>query len=207
MIGKARRCNPAWLLALWPAAAMAQGGVQNMDIYLGFGGTPIQAQTAPGGQYTLSGSVEAMATLSYGYQISHWSKASLWIEFPFSYGASHHRISVLPGNTELDTTSFAPGLRLMFPVQSHVSVYGSAGGGFGSYSVPPFVIQRPYQDANSPTQTAFHGVFEFDGGVDYRVNRRFSFRVQVRDYVTGHGLSGVAGRNHMEPTAGLAYHF
>ena len=203
-----RRRNAGGLLVylvLLPACAWAQGGIQNMDIYLGFGGFPIQSQTVVGTATGLSSSVAATASFAYGYQISHWSNASLWIEIPFSYEASHQRTSVLPGNVELDTSFITPGLRFMVPVRTRVSVFGSAGGGVGFYQQPELVNQAA--PSMIIARNPIHGVVDFAGGVDFRVNRTFSIRVQVRDFVSGHNLSGVAGVNHIMPTVGLGYHF
>jgi len=197
-----RRIETLALLALLPVCARAQGGVQNMDLYLGFGGTPIHAQPVAGTSTTLSSSVAADASFAYDYQISHWSNASLWIEFPISYQASHQRSSALPGNVELDSTFLTPGVRFVVPVQTRVSVYGAAGGGGGFYQVPVLTGTGLLASTNPA-----HGVVDFAGGVDFRVNRTFSLRVQVRDFVSGHHLSGVAGVNHIVPTVGLAYHF
>lgn len=51
-----------------------------------------------------------------------------------------------------------------------------------------------------------HGGFDFGGGVDIRLSRYFSIRAEVRDFVTGAGLSGVEGRNHVAPLVGLVFH-
>jgi hypothetical protein len=40
-----------------------------------------------------------------------------------------------------------------------------------------------------------------------RLSRSFSVRAEFRDYVTGRGLSGIAGRHHPVPLAGIALHF
>jgi len=92
----------------------------------------------------------------------------------------------------------------MAPVQEHLSVYGVAGGGGGFYSNP--ILQPVPPPPEVGTTSAVHGVFDFGGGVDLRVNRHFSIRIEVRDCVSGHGLGGTAGINHLLPVAGLAYH-
>ena len=58
----------------------------------------------------------------------------------------------------------------------------------------------------SPYQTT-HGVFQFGGGVDLRLTERISIRGEVRDFVTGSGLSGSNGPHHLVPLMGLAMHF
>jgi len=172
-----------------------------MDVYLTFGGSPVPAQTVPGTSVALSDSVGAAFTWGYGYQVWHSAAGSLWVDISSAFEAPHQRTSILPGNVEMDTTYTAPGVRFMVPVQAKISLYAVAGGGAGFYSVPRVTGDMVF------LRSPIHGVFDFGGGLDVRLNRSFSLRVELRDYISGHNLSGVAGPNHLLPTAGLAYHF
>jgi len=192
------------LLLLLPACACAQGFIQNSDIFAGFGGIPAKAQTVPGTAVTLSSAVALTASFTYGYQISHWSAASLWVELPIAFTVPHQRTSILPGTIELDSTYVTTGLRIMVPLQARVSVFGVAGGGGGFYSNP--ILQPVPPPTEVGSTSVVHGTFDFGGGMDLRVNRHFSIRVELRDYLSGHGLGGTAGINHLLPVAGLAYH-
>ena len=49
--------------------------------------------------------------------------------------------------------------------------------------------------------------FGIGGGVDFRLSRHFSIRVDARDYLTGRELGGIPGRNHFLPMVGLKSHF
>jgi hypothetical protein len=76
--------------------------------------------------------------------------------------------------------------------------------GVASFNVPQ-IAQQPFPQASSTSTT--HGIFDFGGGVDMRLNRQISIRGEVRDYVTGEGLGGISGRNHRVVSGGLAFHF
>jgi hypothetical protein len=153
---------------------------------------------------TLSSSIAPIEVIGYGYQFLRKGSGSLWVEIPVPLIEPHQRTSILPGSVDMDSSAFLPGLRFMVPVQTRVSLYGVAGGGVGFFSLPSV---HPGNPAQVLTPTAIHGAFDFAGGADLRLNRRFSFRIELMDLVTGRGLSGVAGPNHLVPTAGLAYHF
>lgn len=52
-----------------------------------------------------------------------------------------------------------------------------------------------------------HGLAVLGGGIDVRLTRRISIRGEVRDLVTGAGLSGAKGRHHVLPLFGVALPF
>ena len=72
------------------------------------------------------------------------------------------------------------------------------------------VLATPWTGGDNPsvsTNNTAHGVFAFGGGADVRLSPHFSLRVEVRDLVTGKDLSGAAGRHHVLPLFGVAFHF
>jgi hypothetical protein len=97
-----------------------------------------------------------------------------------------------------------PGLRFLVSFGSRFSLYAVAGGGFGSFDIPQ-VQQQPFPQASSTA--TYRGIFDFGGGVDFRINRAFSIRGEFRDLVTGAGLPGATGRNHPVASPGVAIHF
>lgn len=119
-------------------------------------------------------------TNTYGWFLTGSSKASLWVEF-------------LPigGSTNFSATSL--GLRGMFPLSRRVSIYAAAGGGVAQYDFGSDHI--------------WHGLFDFAGGIDIRLSRRWSIRGELRDYVSGLGLGGSSGRQSLTPVLGVAWHF
>jgi len=92
----------------------------------------------------------------------------------------------------------------MLPVQPRISVFGAVGAGGGRFHNYTLNSDNPPQLA---TYADYHGVFSAGGGIDFRIARHVSIRVDARDYVTGRGLGGVLGRNHFLPMAGIALHY
>ena len=195
---------PLLCLALFPGGARAQGLIQNMDIFFLFGPAKVNSQTVPGTTVTAPGSSGYSEGTGYGYQIARKSAASLWIEFiPAFYNSGTGNAGSL-GSVDWDWTAFMLGIRVMVPVQSRISVYGAAGGGFGGFRRPVITGTSPLAVGSSGTD---HGVFDFGGGIDFRLQRFISVRAELRDYVTSSGLSGPTGHHHLMPVAGLAFHF
>lgn len=96
------------------------------------------------------------------------------------------------------------GLRLMVPVAARLSFFGVAGGGDGEFHYAWLLEgSTPYLLSHSTT----HGVFEWGGGVDVRLSKRVSIRGEVRDFVSGQGLSGSNGVHHVVTMVGVAFHF
>jgi len=193
---------PFLCLILLPSGARAQG-VQNSDIFWLFGATSAAAQNVGSVAIQSGGSSIALA-YGYGYQIVRQSAASLWVEFAPAFGGSNAIAASIPGVVDLSWSVFPLGVRFMIPLASRVSVYAAVGGGIGDFHLPRVV---PGTNPSIGSTATWHGVFDFGGGVDLRLNRRFSLRAEIRDYVTGAGLSGVAGRNRLLPSGGVALHF
>lgn len=119
-------------------------------------------------------------TDAFGWYLTGSSKASLWLEF-------------LPVGNTGDFNADSLDLRGMFPVANRVSIYAAAGGGVADYHVWSNHI--------------WHGLFDFAGGLDIRLSRRWSIRGELRDYISGLGLGGSSGRQNLAPVLGAAWHF
>jgi len=157
-----------------------------------------------GSNVTLSGQTSSGFALGYGYQLTRISASSLWLELVAPTASFGRSSASIPGSVNNDLQTFAVAARLMVPLQSRLSVYGIAGGGGGSFHYPVIAGgSNPYVTSNATA----HGVFETGGGIDVRLNERLSLRGEVRDFVTGARLSGAAGRHHILPLFGLAFHF
>lgn len=178
-------------------------GVQNMDLAFLFGPVPISSHVIPGSNVTLSGQTASGIAFGYGYQLTRISAASLWLDLVAPATVLGRSPTSISGSVNNDVQTFAAAARLMVPVQSRVSVYGIAGGGGGSFHYPVIAVgSNPYVTSNA----TFHGVFETGGGIDVRLKERLSLRAEMRDFITGAGLSGVAGRHHIRPLFGFAFH-
>jgi hypothetical protein len=179
--------------------------IQNMDIFFLAGPSFAKAQVIGGTNVTVYGSTGYSSTTGYGYQFMRKSAVSLWVEFaPFAGIHPAAETATIPGSVSLTSIIFAPGIRVMAPVQSRISVFGVLGAGWGDFSVPTLTSDNPPDLKSGDTG---HFVTDLGGGIDIRLSRLFSFRVDVRDYVTGRDLGGVPGRNHLLPSLGFAVHF
>ncbi len=187
------------LLAFVTAAACAQP-LQNNDIFWMYGGVPAGAHAIPGTNVVIPGFTTRGLSVGYGYQIGRRSAATLIAEYATSIlsGCTHDPVVAVAC---YGSTIHLLGLRLVAPVHARVSLYGTLGGGAGSFKYDT-------QGATGPsTARTWHGVVVPGAGLDIRLSRMFSIRVEARDYITGRGLSGVAGRHHVFPAAGIAMHF
>jgi hypothetical protein len=180
-------------------------GVQNFDIALLCGINRLSPQAIDGSNVTLYGAT-AVGCFSHviGYQFARTRGVSLWIELAPEYFAGGSASGSIPGSVNRNMKAHTLGIRLMVPLHSRISAYGAVGGGGGTFYYPAILAgSNPYLLSSR----TIHGVFEFGGGVDLRLSRRFSIRGEVRDFVTGNGLSGVSGPNHVLPSIGVGFHF
>lgn len=162
-----------------------------------------------GGTSTTSGSVTPSFQVNYAWQALQRA-VDLYVELPLVIPVrvsgsvvSGPGGSAAVGNAGADLF-FTPGLRVKFSPQSRVSFYAAAGAGIASFAgtatiVPPLTVQAGNR------RNSFAG--GFGGGLDFRLTRLLSLRVDVRDFVTGAGLGGVSGRNHAILQFGPAFHF
>jgi hypothetical protein len=187
-------------LALLPAAARAQA-VEN---YFQFGAAFGSTQVIGGSNVTVTGSTGFSNTVGLAFQVVRKSAASLWVE-PFSpLFATPGGSASIQGSATANVIIWTPSVRLMLPVQPRISVFGAVGAGGGRFHNYTLNSDNPPQLA---TYADYHGVFSAGGGIDFRIARHVSIRVDARDYVTGRGLGGVLGRNHFLPMAGIALHY
>jgi len=195
----------SWALALGGGTALAQG-VQNRDLFLMAGPVGGTSQGIPGSPLEVSTGSGLAIQLGFGYQIFS-SKAGilyleplpLVLEIPGESTAAGNRLS-----TRSITHFFTPGIRFKIPASDRLSFHGLVGGGFGSF-------RRFKLDPDDPDGMVISykkgGVFDFGGGIDFRLSRGFSLRFEVRDFVGGADPGIGAGRHHVIPLAGLALHF
>jgi len=192
------------LLLFFAIGAWAQR-IQNMDIFFLAGPSFTKTQTISGTNVTVYGSVGYSSTVGYGYQVVRKSAVSLWLElFPLVFASPAAETATIPGTIALKSLLYVPSARVMVPVHSRVSLFGALGGGYGNFDYPTLTSDNP---PHPTTHQVGHFVTGAGGGADIRLTRTFSFRVDVRDYVTGRGVSGVPGRNHVLPMMGFAFHF
>ncbi len=196
--------NRRLLLPLIFAFGASAQRIQNIDSFFMAGPTFTGTHVIGGTGVTLYGRMGFSDTTGFGYQIMRKSALSLWIEVPMCFLFQLHETASVNSAFSPSSILITPGVRLMVPVHSRVSLFGVAGAGYGGFSYPTLTSDNP---PFLTTNNVYHGVIDAGGGVDVRLNRRFSLRVDVRDYITGRNLNGVAGRNHVLPALGVAVHF
>lgn len=188
------------LLMLFCLCASAQF----MDLYLTSGPSFARTQVLGGTNITIYGSTGYTVALGDAFKVTRDSKVSLWVEAgPLLFTAPSAETATIPGSITLGSDLSLLGVRLMAPPWSRISIFGAAGGGVGTYSNANLTSDNP-PDLKSHNVT--HGVFDVGGGLDFRLSRHFSLRLDVRDYVSGRHLGGVNGRNQVLPMLGLALH-
>jgi opacity protein-like surface antigen len=178
--------------------------VQNMDIYFLAGRAISSTMAIPGSNATVDKSGGWADSTGYGYQVARTSVASVWLDIAPTFAVGRITKASIPGSVNNDFTSLTAGLRFMIPLQSRLSAYGTLGGGGGSFNYPAMGGGATPSVLSNSTN---HGVFQVGGGLDLRLTERISIRGEVRDFVTGRGLSGSNGPHHVVPLMGVAFHF
>ncbi len=185
------------------------GGVYSHNAVVGSGSVILPGPTVVQGPFVvLSGSSGFTTQLSFAYQVASTKAGNLWIETPFTYtwqGTGSIPIAAI-GSFSKDVTYITPGLRLKTRTFRRVSFYGAAGGGYAGFWKIDGVVSGP--NGTVAANTSFHpsGVFDYAGGVDLRLSRLLSLRVEGRDFVSAANLGGVTGHNHPVFLIGLAFH-
>lgn len=181
---------------------------QNSDLALmGGGAIPSSSSQINGATITSSESGGLSYQVAYAFQIHGWSKGDLHIEIPFAGVTGPASSKISPGNVTGSAGAvlfLTPGVRYKVAVSPRVSLYAAAGFGVGWFlteqgSVGPVV--------SGTSTVAAHPVVDFAGGLDFRLTRLLSLRGEVRDFVSGGGFAGNAGRNHPIFQGGIGFHF
>lgn len=154
----------------------------------------------------ISGSVGASGQINYAWQIVQRA-VDLYVELPLVLTGENSGVvqpGVVSSSTSLDVF-FTPGVRVKFSPQSRVSFYAALGGGLASFGTDESVVAPGLVgDINHRVTSA---ALDFGGGVDFRLTRLLSLRVDGRDFVTRSGLGGSTGRNRWMVLVGVAFHF
>jgi len=178
--------------------------VQNMEIIFLAGRALGVSQTVPGTSVRASGSSGFSNQFNYGYQFFRCSAGDLWLEIAQTFSFRDDSFSSTDNTIRQSMMLFTPGIRFQRSLSNRFSLYGAAGGGYGSFNYYRPSTTSASGVASWPTS---HGVFDVAGGVDLRLNYMLSLRGEVRDFITGKGLGGASGRQHVLYLFGVALHF
>lgn len=196
------------LLLTFLLAGCAAAQNSDLGLLVGVSG-PKGQSTVSGRAETDSGSVTPSFQVNYAWQVLQRA-VDLYVEVPLVIPVRVAGITVSgpnesssAGNVSPDIL-FTPGLRAKFSPEARVSFYLAAGAGIASFAPTPAIVP-PLTVIGGNRQNSF--AIGFGGGVDFRLTRLLSLRVDARDFLTGAGLGGVAGRNHAILQGGIAFHF
>ncbi|MGB2901071.1 MAG: hypothetical protein WBB89_17575 [Candidatus Acidiferrum sp.] len=174
------------LASTFPVLASAQSN----DITLSLGGIAAQSRTLrspPAGSTQISADVSLGA--NYGHRLLHAEVAALYAEIQFV--ALPNR-SVTPANAIVPqnyaSLYVTPGLRLKVLPRARLSPWVALGGGYALYEQSA----KLSNGQNTTSKFLNRGVFDFGGGLDYRLFRFFGLRGEVRDFVSGNPNLNVA---------------
>jgi hypothetical protein len=188
-------------MLLFPVSACGQIW-DKLETYFLCGPTFTKTEVIGGSNVTVYGSGGYSSTVGLGYLLARKSAVGIWLEMGIPGASPGNQTASIPGSISLGSAIFTPGLRVVVPVQSRISLFVAAGGGIGDFTNPDLTSDNP---PDLKTHDVAHGVFDFGGGVDIHLWRFLSLRVDVRDYVTGRDLGGVNGRNQFMPQVGVAF--
>jgi hypothetical protein len=184
------------------AGCMARAQNSDLGILTGSAGRPSEA--VPGSNSRLESPWPWFTQITYAWQLRDLPAGHLYIELPLVLGSNP---SGVVANSDVSTPGrntifFAPGLRFKIPVRSRLSLYAALGVGIASFGVGDV----PANSVVIPSRTS-SGVVDFGGGLDFRITRLLSLRMEARDFVTRPGLGGYQGRNHPTFQIGVGFHF
>lgn len=165
---------------------------------------------------SLAGNTAGEASFSTGFTLyANYSRtliggdtASLSFEVPFLATPQHSITAPSAATKDLATLYITPGLRLKFFPGSRLAPYVAAGGGYGLYEHSTTLLSGA---ANPVPRHLSRGVFDFGGGLDYRLFPRISLRGEIRDFVTGNPSLNLPLRGSIQHTVlfagGIALRF
>ena len=173
-------CFTPFLLVMATTAASA--GAQNQELTFSLGGIPGQSRGLAGSAGTAEISADRSFGINYGHRLTGTRIAALYAEIEFvaipnrTVSAAH---AVVPQNYA--SLYLTPGFRLKFFPNSRVSPWAAVGGGYALYQQSALLSDGQ----NTPDKFLNRGVFDYGGGLDYRLFRFIGLRGEVRDFFSG----------------------
>jgi hypothetical protein len=163
---------------------------QNQDLTFSLGGIPGQSRTF---QNSAAGTTQISADRSlgvnYGHRLFGAGIAALYGEIEF-VALPNRGLTAATATVPQNYASLyvAPGLRLKFLPGSRLSPWVAAGGGYALYQEAALLSNGQ----NTTNKYLNRGVFDFGGGLDYKLFRFIGLRGEVRDFFSGNPNLNVA---------------
>lgn len=146
--------------------------------------------------------------VNYGYRLLHSNALALFGELEFVAIPTQRLTSANAVVAQSYASLYvAPGVRVKFFPEARWSPWVALGGGYALY-------QESVNLSNGqPTSNRFlnRGVFDFGGGLDFRVFRFIGFRAEVRDFYSGNPNVNVgfnsSTQHNVVSSGGIVFHF
>lgn len=132
-----------------------------------------------GGQFPYNNQFDSGASFAvganYAGRLIHIPLAALYVELPVVVGPKS--VTRLPSRSNYSSLFITPGLKLKLAPEFPVSPYVAAGIGYARF----------HQDANGSvsSQSVNTEVYDFGGGLDFKIAPFISWRGEVRDFYSG----------------------
>jgi hypothetical protein len=170
------------VLFLAAATIALPARAQNQELTFSLGGIPGQTRSFQGSAGTAQISADRSFGINYGHRFVGAKIAALYGEIEFA-AIPNRPVTAANATVPQNYASLylTPGVRLKFFPGSRLSPWAAIGGGYALY-------QESAQLSNGQSTTnkfLNRGVFDYGGGLDYRLFRFIGLRGEVRDFVSG----------------------
>jgi len=179
--------GPRWLAActlLFIAAATitAPARAQNQELTFSLGGIPGQARSFSSSSGTSQISADHSLGVNYGHRVLGAKFTALYGEVEF-VALPNRAVTSATAVVPHDYASLylTPGVRLKFFPSSRLSPWGAIGGGYALYEESAQLSNGQ----NTTNRFLNRGVFDYGGGLDYRLFRFIGWRGEIRDFFSG----------------------
>ena len=191
------------------AGAQSTEHLQSQELTFSLGGISGQTRTLRGSPAgTAQIAADRTLGVNYGHHLAGTRVAALYSEIEFV---------AIPNRAVTSTTAVVaqnyaslyvtPGVQLKLFPRRRFSPWGAIGGGYALY-------QESNQLSNGQNTTnkfLNRGVFDYGGGVDYRVFRLIGLRGEVRDFLSGNpnlNTGPISSTQHnVVASGGIVLHF
>jgi hypothetical protein len=178
----ARRIRWSGLLLLVTAIIARPARGQNQELTFSLGGVPGQTRSFQGSAGTAQISADRSFGINYGHRFLGAKIAALYGEIEF-VALPNRSVTSAAATVPQSYASLylTPGLRLKFFPSSRLSPWAAIGGGYALY-------QQSAKLSNGQNDTdkfLNRGVFDYGGGLDFRLIRFIGLRAEVRDFLSG----------------------
>jgi len=177
------------LLLLVSAIVAGPARGQNQELTFSLGGIAGQARGFQSSAGTAQISADRSFGIDYGHRFLGAGIAALYGEIEF-VAIPNRSVTSATATVPQSYASLylTPGLRLRFFPSSRLSPWAAIGGGYALY-------QQSAKFSNGQNDTdkfLNRGVFDYGGGLDFRLFRFIGLRAEVRDFLSGNPGLNVA---------------